>query len=149
VEFVDKNVVTSNRAFSIFEPSAFIFGILSSTMHSVWVNAVAGRLESRINYSSTICYNNFPLPPVTPDIKQLIEIRSMNVIDTRELYPDKTLAEMYDPNKMPYDLHQAHDGLDDVIDSLYRKKPFDNDEERLAHLFDLYKQMTAIKGKTK
>jgi hypothetical protein len=64
-------------------------------------------------------------------------------MDARENHPEKTLADMYDPDKMPDDLRLAHQRLDEEIDNIYRKKPFDSDEERLTYLFDLYEQMTA------
>ena len=75
--------------------------------------------------------------------KANIEEKSFAVLDARESHPEKTLAEMYDPDKMPDDLRAAHRELDEAVDAVYRKKPFENDEERLAHLFDLYETMTA------
>jgi len=142
VEFVGTDVVTSNRAFSIFDPSPFIFGVLSSSMHNIWVNAVAGRLESRINYSSTICYNNFPFPEVDTTAKKQIEEKALNIIDVREEYPDRTLAKLYDPETMPEDLKLAHEELDSVVERIYRGRPFESDEERLSFLFGLYESMT-------
>lgn len=132
-------VVAPNNV--IYDPEMYILGLLSSKMHMAWVRAVAGRLETRIRYSSAIVYNNFPVPPLDEEEKKNLEAKVFNVLDSRENHPEKTLADMYDSEKMPDDLRFAHQELDDIVDSLYRKKPFANDEERLAYLFNLYEEM--------
>ncbi len=138
-------VIAPNLA--IYNPEGYIFGILSSTMHLVWTRAVTGQLESRIRYSSAIAYNNFPVPLLTSAEKTTIEERALAILDARENHPEKTLAELYDPDKMPEDLRKVHEELDFVVDTIYRKRPFENDEERLAHLFELYETMTASERK--
>lgn len=147
IGYMDKSTVISNAAFAIYDARPWLFGILTSRMHMAWVRAVAGQLETRIRYSAAIVYNNFPVPPLTEAEKANIEEKSFAVLDARESHPEKTLAEMYDPDKMPDDLRAAHQELDEAVDAVYRKKPFDNDEERLAHLFDLYETMTANERK--
>jgi hypothetical protein len=112
------------------------------------VRAVAGRLEERIRYSSAICYNNFPFPQITASQKDLLTKATYGVLDTREGYPEKTIAWMYDPDTMPADLLEVHQALDLTVEQIYlshakRKKPFKNDEDRLEHLFTLYEQMIA------
>jgi hypothetical protein len=74
---------------------------------------------------------------------KLIENKAYEVLDARENHPEKTLAEMYDTEKMPDDLRQAHQEVDEAVDMIYRRKPFEGDEERLAHLFSLYETMIA------
>jgi len=145
--FVEGPTVILNSAQVIYDAEPWVLGLISSHMHMVWVRAVAGQLETRIRYSSAIVYNNFPVPPLSSVSKQAIEIKVLGVLDAREHYSERTLAQLYDPDKMPEDLRNAHDGLDEAIDRVYRQKPFENDEERLAHLFDLYEQMTQTKAK--
>jgi hypothetical protein len=105
------------------------------------VSSVGGKLEDRLRYSKNVIYNTFPFPKITEQQKEVITKQVYNILDEREKYPGKTLAELYDTKKMPYNLKQAHEFLDEVIDRIYRVKPFENDEERLAHLFKLYEEM--------
>lgn len=143
--FVDNDVVVLNSAQVIYDAEPYVFGLISTRMHMVWVRAVAGRLKTDIRYSSAIVYNNFPLPALTHSIKQAIDEKVFAILDARENHTELTLANLYDPEKMPEDLRKAHNELDEVVDSVYRKKPFDNDEDRLSYLFDLYDEM-AKKG---
>ena len=143
--FLDASDVISDSAQALYDPEPYVFGLLSSRMHMAWVRAVAGRLKTDIRYSSAIVYNNFPVPTLAHNMKQDIEEKVFAVLDARENHTELTLANLYDPEKMPEDLRKAHDELDEIVDSVYRKKPFDNDEDRLSYLFDLYDEM-AKKG---
>jgi type I restriction-modification system DNA methylase subunit len=140
--FVDRSVIATNAMHVIYDAKPYIFGFLSSEMHGVWVRAVAGGLETRIRYSAEICYNNFPIPDLTEEQKQTITMHVGNVLEEREKHPEKTMAQLYDPAKMPAGLRQAHHNLDLAVDRLYRSRPFASDEERLEHLFKLYEEMT-------
>lgn len=134
-------VVAPNNV--IYDPELFLFSILSSKMHVVWVKAVAGRLETRIRYSSALAYNNFPIKKLSILERSQLEKLARSILLTRQNYTEKTLAEMYDPNKMPSDLREAHHQNDIFVDKLYRHKPYTNDEERLADLLKLYEEMVA------
>lgn len=147
--FVDKDTVISDLSFAVYDAEPWVLGLLTSKMHMAWVDAVAGRLRVGFRYSNTIVYNNFPVPALREVEKQEIEEKTFAILDARENHPDKTLADIYDSEKMPDDLRFAHQELDEVVDNIYRKKPFENDEERLAHLFDLYETMTARERQTK
>ncbi len=140
--FLDANTVISNSAFAIYDAQLWIFGILTSKMHMAWVKAVGGRLETRYRYSSTLCYNTFPFPKITEAKRAEIEQAAEAVLIAREMHTEKTLAQMYDPDKMPANLREAHTRLDRVVESCYRPAPFTSDEERLEHLFALYEKMT-------
>lgn len=122
----------------------FDFGILESRMHMTWMRTVCGRLKSDYRYSKDLCYNTFPWPEATPPQKKVIENLANNILMTREFYPDMTLADLYDPDKMPEDLRKAHQELDIAVDKLYRRKAFHNDEQRLKHLFGRYEKL--VKG---
>ena len=122
-----------------------LFGILTSEMHMVWVRTVGGRLETRYRYSAGLCYNTFPFPSISSSKKSEIEEAATEVLLARENYPEKTLADLYDPDKMPADLREAHENLDRIVESCYPGAPFANDEARLECLFKLYEKMTAEK----
>lgn len=142
IGFVDSNVIINNLAFAIYKPEPYHFGILTSYMHNLWVKSVGGSLETRIRYSSVLCYNTFPFPDITEMQKEKIAELVFNILDEREKHSEKTIAQMYDPNKMPKGLKEAHHQLDLAIEKCYRNKPFENDEERLEYLFKLYEEMT-------
>lgn len=140
--FLDADIIIKNSAQAIYDAEPWIFGVVTSLMHMVWVRAVAGRLETRIRYSAELCYNTFPFPKISEQQKKRIELCVQDILRVREKYSERTMAELYDPDKMPKDLLETHHSLDMVIESCYRKKPFENDEQRLAHLFKMYEMMT-------
>ena len=143
--YVDERAVVPNSAFMINNASLLVFGILTSHLHMEWVKHTAGRLESRFRYSVQLCYNTFPFPSITDSKKSEIEEAATDVLIARENYPEKTLADLYDPDKMPQDLREAHENLDRIVESCYPGAPFANDEARLECLFKLYEKMTANK----
>lgn len=108
-----------------------------------WVRAVAGRLKTDYRYSSSLCYNTFPFPDISAQQKEMLEEHVFRVLDEREKHPEKTMAQLYDPDKMPTGLRQAHHDMDMAIEQCYRTKPFTSDEERLEYLFALYEEMIA------
>jgi hypothetical protein len=135
--------IIHNSALAVYKPSPTLFGILLSKVHMAWARAVGGGLETRIRYSASICYNTFPIPDLTKEQEQTITMHVGNVLEEREKHPEKTMAQLYDPDKMPAGLREAHHQLDLAVDRIYRSKPFASDEERLEHLFKLYEEMTA------
>ena len=140
--YLDKKTIVSNAAFALYDAPTWLFGILTSKLHMVWVKTVGGRLKTDYRYSAQLCYNTFPFPKISPDKKAEITEAAENVLVTREFYPDKTLADLYDPDKMPQDLREAHAKLDDIVECCYPGYPFANDEARLECLFKLYEKMT-------
>ena len=114
-------------------------------MSMVWMKTIGGRLETRYRYSAGLCYNSFPFPKLTEKKKLEIEAAAEDVLLTRADYPGATLADLYDPDKMPKELLEAHQKLDDVVESCYPGYPFANDEARLECLFKLYEKMTKTK----
>lgn len=141
IGFMSTGTVISNGARAIYNAEVWVFGILSSKMHVTWVKAVSGRLKTDMQYSNTLCYNTFPLPPLTTKQKEEITRHVYTVLEARESHPEKTMAELYDPDIMPKDLRDAHHDLDIGIERIYRSKPFQSDEERLEYLFKLYEKM--------
>jgi hypothetical protein len=143
IGFVDSETVVSNATRIIYNAEPFLFALISSKLHILWVKAVAGRLKTDMQYSNTICYNTFPFPEINPDQKQELERYVYAVLNEREKNSEKTLAQLYDPDKMPNGLREAHHQLDLAVERCYRSKPFSTNEERLEYLFKLYVQMIA------
>ena len=145
IGYLDEKIIVSNAAFALYDAPTWLFGVLTSKMHMAWVKTVGGRLKTDYRYSAQLCYNTFPFPKISDEKKKEIESAAENVLITREYYPEKTLAELYDPDKMPQDLREAHAKLDDIVESCYPGYPFASDEARLECLFKLYEKMTAKK----
>lgn len=123
-----------------------LFGLLTSATHMAWTRAVGGQLETRVRYSNTIVYNNFPVPPLTDEVRGQLTVAALRVLDVREYHCERTLAELYDPDLMPDDLRQAHAEVDALVDSIYSKRGYETDEQRLSDLFALYEAMTAAEA---
>lgn len=141
IGFVPQYTIIPNSAQVVYDANSFLFGILTSKLHMIWTKYNAGRLDNRIRYSIFLCYNTFPFPKISSEKKQEIESAAEKVLITREYYPEKTLAELYDPDKMPQDLREAHAKLDDIVENCYPGYPFASDEARLECLFKLYEKM--------
>lgn len=148
IGFFDKSYLPSNAVRVIYGEKYFWFmSILSSRIHLNWVQVVAGRLKNDMQYSNTLCYNTFPFPKIGKEKEKELEECAYRILEVRERYPEKTLAQLYDPDKMPDDLREAHRLNDLAVESCYREKPFESDEERLEHLFKLYEKMIAAENK--
>ncbi|WP_051508918.1 DNA methyltransferase [Xylanibacter oryzae] len=143
IGYLNKDTIASDSAFAIYDAETWLFGILESKMHMAWVRTVGGKLKTDYRYSAQLCYNTFPFPKITDEKRAELTNAAEEVLITRAGYPEKTLAEMYDPDKMPQDLREAHNALDDIVDSCYPGYPFANDEARLECLFRLYEKMTS------
>ncbi|MCA6372260.1 MAG: class I SAM-dependent DNA methyltransferase [Cytophagales bacterium] len=135
------DVIVTDSTQVVYDPELYIMGFLSSRIHMTWVKAVAGGLETRIGYSNSLCYNSYPFPSLSKDQKDIIDKAVYKVLEERENHSEKTLAQLYDPDKMPDGLREAHHQLDLAIERCYRSRPFETDEERLEYLFKLYEQM--------
>ncbi|MBE6271403.1 MAG: class I SAM-dependent DNA methyltransferase [Prevotella ruminicola] len=145
IGYLDERFISTNLCMVVGTDDISLFGMITSHMHMVWIKTVGGKLETRYRYSAQLCYNTFPFPKISDEKKAEIEEAAENVLITREYYPEKTLAELYDPDKMPQDLREAHAKLDDIVESCYPGYPFASDEARLECLFKLYEKMTVKK----
>lgn len=142
IGYVDKDTVISDSAFAIYDAELWLFAILTSKMHNLWVRTVGGSLETRIRYSATLCYNTFPFPKLSDVQKEGLERLAQNIIAIRQNNFVDSLGEMYNPETMPEALRDAHRRLDLAVERAYSPEPFTSDEERLEHLFKLYAKMT-------
>jgi hypothetical protein len=137
------NIINNTVSF-IPNASLYQFGVLQSKQHMCWTWYVAGRLESRIQYSNEIVYNNYPWPDSpTQKQKETVEKAAQGVLDVRGQFPNSSLADLYDPNTMPPALVKAHQALDKAVDLCYRAQPFPNETKRIEFLFELYDKYTA------
>lgn len=141
--YLGPDVIISNKGFAVYDAAPWVFSVLTSRMHMAWTNAVSGRMREDYQYSNTIVYNNFPVPPLSDTTKEQLTVAALRVLDVREYHCEQTLAELYDPDKMPQDLRDAHAEIDALVDSVYSKKPYETDEKRLSDLFAMYERMTA------
>lgn len=143
IGFLDKEPVIYASAQAIYNAEPWVMGVVGSHMHMVWMRTVAGRLKTDYRYSSALVYNTFPFPNISQKQKDEITELVWGVLDEREKHSQKTLAQLYDPDKMPEGLRKAHHTLDKAIEQCYRPKPFETDEERLEYLFRMYEEMTS------
>lgn len=141
--FFSYEVISTNLNYIIPNGTMYEFGILSSLLHNDWMRLVAGRLKSDYRYSASVVYNPFPWPEVTDAQRQEIELLAEEVLLTRAEFLGRTLAELYDPNKMPAALLAAHQALDRAVDRLYRERPFKDAAERLSCLLARYEALVA------
>ena len=142
IGFMSAETLISDLCFINTSITKFHFGVMTSTMHMAWVRQVCGRLKSDYRYSASLVYNNFPWPMQATDAqKATVEAKAQAVLDARALFPEATLADLYDPNTMPPALTKAHAELDRAVEKCYRKEPFAKDRERVEFLFALYETL--------
>jgi len=141
IGFLEQDIIAGDNAWIIADASAYMFGVLISTMHMSWVRVVSGRMKSDYQYSASIVYNNFPWPEPTEKQRADIEVAAQGVLDARARFPDSSLADLYDPNTMPPELAKAHDRLDRLVEKAYGRS-FDSDAGRVAFLFERYQRLT-------
>ncbi|XVA03264.1 DNA methyltransferase [Prescottella equi] len=149
IGYLGSDVVISDAANAVYDAEPWLFALLTSRMHMVWLGAVGGRMKTDYRYGAYIVYNNFPVPRLTIPVKEHLTEAALRVLDVREYHSEKTLADLYDPDLMPDDLRLAHQELDEVVDVVYRKRGFDSDEDRLSFLFGMYEQMAGEEAKKK
>ena len=143
IGFMPPEAMTSNAVHIIPSAGLYHFGILTSSVHNAWMRAVCGRLKSDYRYSKDIVYNNFPWPTDTEADRVKIEATAKAILDARAKYPDSSLADLYDATAMPPDLRRAHSLNDAAVLRLYGL-PADAPEPTIvAHLMNLYKELTA------
>ncbi|AMA09746.1 class I SAM-dependent DNA methyltransferase [Picosynechococcus sp. PCC 73109] len=142
IGFFSVNNIVADSCNCIPNADLNLFGILTSEMHMTWVKYVCGRIKNDYRYSNTIVYNNFPFPQdVTEKQKQTVEKAAQLVLDTRDKYPDSSLADLYDPLTMPPDLMKAHQKLDKAVDLCYRPQAFTSELNRIEFLFNEYERV--------
>jgi hypothetical protein len=143
IGFMTPDTLVSDLVFIVPNATLYHLGILTSNVHMAWTRAVCGRLEMRYRYSKDIVYNNFPWPDATDEQKSAIEKLAQGVLDARALFPESSLADLYDPLTMPPELLKAHKDLDRAVMKLYNFPVKDFTEaECVAALMERYKKLS-------
>lgn len=143
VERVGDDVIASNANLALYDCPEWCLSLISSRLHLIWIGAVCGKLETRFRYSNTLGWNTFPVPKFSDVQLDQLSSAGRRILKVRYQHHPATIAELYDPEKMPDDLRRAHRDNDDVLETMYVGRPFRNDTERLEHLFKLYAAKTA------
>lgn len=137
-----KDVLCSDKVRILPNANLYIFGVLESNVHMAWMRAVCCRLKSDYSYTVNNVYNNFPWPDPTEEQKAKIEQTAQAILDARALYPDSSLADLYDPTLMPPPLLNAHRQNDRAVMQTYGFSTRMTESECVAQLFALYQNMT-------
>jgi hypothetical protein len=148
VGYFDSNTIVGDRNFVLCDAPIWNFAILASRMHWAWVSAISARLEMRLSYANTLCWNTFPIPTLTEKNKADLTRCAEDILLAREAHFPATIADLYDPENMPPDLREAHERNDETLERIYIGRRFRNDTERLEKLFELYTKM-AVANPTK
>ncbi|MDV7187630.1 DNA methyltransferase [Lutibacter sp. TH_r2] len=141
MKFLDESNIASDAAQVILDAEPNIFSILNSKIHMCWVKSLAGKLKNDFRYSAGICWYSFPFPNISKNRKEELTQCTLSILNERAKHSEKTLAQLYDPDKMPAGLKEAHRLNDLAVERCYRSTPFNSDEDRLEYLFKLYEKM--------
>lgn len=143
MEYLSKEIIPGDKLFMMPDASLYSLGILTSNVHMAWMRMVCGRLEMRYSYSNTIVYNNFPWPTPTDAQKAKIEQTAQAILDARALYPDSSLADLYDEVTMPSELRKAHQQNDKAVMDAYGMSVKGTTEAAcVAELMRRYQELT-------
>lgn len=132
----------TNKIYAVYDAPLWNLAIIASRIHWVWIGTVCVRLEMRFSYSNTLGWNTFPVPTLTEKNKADLTRCAEDILLAREAHFPATIADLYDPDKMPENLRHAHERNDEVLERIYIGRRFKNDTERLEKLFELYTKMT-------
>lgn len=144
-----RGTVISNKAFSVTCNEFWPLSVICSRLNLMWVSAVCARMRTDFSYTNTLGWNTFPLPRLTAKNKEDLTRCAEDILLAREAHFPATIADLYDPEKMPEDLRRAHERNDEVLERIYIGRKFKNDTERLEKLFDLYTKMTKSTSNSK
>jgi hypothetical protein len=147
VGLLNSDAIIQDQAFALYDAPLWNLAIIASRLHLIWIATVCGKLETRYRYSNTLGWNTFPVPELTEKNKADLTRCAEDILLARERHFPATIADLYDPEKMPDDLRAAHERNDEVLERIYIGRRFKNDTERLEKLFDLYAKMTAAADK--
>ncbi|MEP0068948.1 DNA methyltransferase [Pyruvatibacter sp.] len=139
---VDAKSTVTNLCFALYDAPLWNMALITSRLHLVWIATVCGKLKTDFRYSNTLGWNTFPVPNLTEKNKADLTSCAEDILLAREAHFPATIADLYDPEKMPADLRAVHDRNDEVLERIYIGRRFKNDTERLEKLFEMYTEMT-------
>ena len=149
VALLPRGTIVGDRNFALFNAPLWNLALIASKMHWVWIGAVCVRMRTDFSYSNTLGWNTFPVPTLTEQNKADLTACAHEILVARESHFPATIADLYSPENMPFDLRRAHEKNDEVLERIYIGRKFKNDTERLEKLFDLYTKTTAGEAKPK
>lgn len=143
MDFLSGEIIPGDKLFTMSDANLYHFGVLTSNVHMAWMRAVCGRLKSDYSYSNTIVYNNFPWCNPTPEQRAKIEQTAQGILDARNLFPQCSLADLYDAIAMPPQLRKAHQLNDKAVMEAYGF-PIKNftESDCVAELMKMYRDLT-------
>ena len=146
MEYLSKEIIPGDKLFCLLNATLYELGVLTSSVHMAWMRVICGRLKSDYSYSNTIVYNNFPWP-VNPDKAkfEMISETAQAILDARALYPESSLADLYDDLTMPVELRKAHKANDAAVMEAYGFRKDMTEAEIVAELFKMYQKITEIR----
>lgn len=143
VGLLPKGSVITDLAYGLYDAPLWNMALIASRLHLVWIATVCGKMKTDFRYSNTLGWNTFPVPPLTENQKAVLTHCAEDILLAREVHFPATIADLYDPEKMPDNLRAVHDKNDETLERIYIGRRFKNDTERLEKLFDMYTKMTA------
>ena len=146
VGLLEERCVIQEKAFALYDAPLWNMALIASRLHWVWIGTVCVRMRTDFSYSNTLGWNTFPVPKLTEQNKADLTRCAEDILLARESHFPATIADLYDPEKMPENLRHAHERNDEVLERIYIGRRFRNDTERLEKLFELYTRMTNAKA---
>ena len=146
VDYLTSEYIVGDRNFALYDAPLWNMALIASRLHWVWIGTVCVRMRTDFSYSNTLGWNTFPVPTLTEKNKADLTRCAEDILLAREAHFPATIADLYDPENMPENLHHAHERNDEVLERIYIGRRFRNDTERLEKLFDLYTKMTKTRG---
>lgn len=148
VGLLTQDAVVGDRNFALYDAPIWNIALIASRLHWVWIGTVCVRMRTDFSYSNTLGWNTFPVPTLTDKNKADLTRCAEDILLAREVHFPATIADLYDPDRMPPNVREAHEHNDEVLERIYIGRRFRNDTERLEKLFELYTTMTANGGRT-
>ena len=145
VGYMPPRTIVSNLAFALYDAPLWNLALVASRVHLVWIATICGKLKTDYRYSNTLGWNTFPVPVLTEKNKSDLTACAENILLAREAHFPATIADLYDPERMPENLRAAHERNDEMLERIYIGRRFRNDTERLEKLFDMYSSRVAPK----
>jgi len=135
--------IIGHKCYAIYDAPLWNMALIASCLHWVWIGTVCVRMRTDFSYSNTLGWNTFPVPPLTEKNKADLTHCAQEILLARETHFPATIADLYEPDRMPADLRAAHERNDEVLERIYIGRRFRNDTERLEKLFELYTKLVA------
>ncbi|MBW4976213.1 lactate dehydrogenase [Roseovarius mucosus] len=139
---IDARSTVTSETFALYDAPLWNMALIASRLHLVWIATVCGKMKTDFRYSNTLGWNTFPVPKLTEKNRADLTAAAEGILLAREAHFPATIADLYDPEKMPANLRAAHDHNDEVLERIYIGRRFRNDTERLEKLFEMYTKMT-------